>query len=143
MISRDVILEKINSIQKCLATILRATGGNPERLEDIIIQDAVVLNLQRATQLCIDIAGYLITYLRWGFPTTLKGSFVVLYHQRVIKHDLAEKMCKMAGFRNIAVHDYKELDIKILKSIVKNHLADFEEYYTAILNYVDTLEKTV
>ena len=54
---------------------------------------------------------------------------------------VVETMAKMVGFRNVAVHDYQELNLNILKSIVKNHLGNFEEYYTVILDYVNQLEK--
>ncbi len=31
----------------------------------------------------------------------------------------------MIGFRNIAVHDYQELDLAVLEAIVTKHLGDF------------------
>lgn len=137
MIDRDVILEKINSIQNCLATIQRAVKSNTTALDDIIIQDAVVLNLQRAVQLCIDIAGYLIANLKLGLPVTLKESFFLLRDNKIIDTNLAETMEKMVGFRNIAVHDYQKLSVDILKSIIHHKLGDFEEFYSAVLNYLD------
>jgi uncharacterized protein YutE (UPF0331/DUF86 family) len=39
----------------------------------------------------------------------------------------------MVGFRNIAVHDYESINPEILKSIVKHHLGDIEEFYTLVL----------
>jgi uncharacterized protein YutE (UPF0331/DUF86 family) len=42
-------------------------------------------------------------------------------------------MQKMVGFRNIAVHDYKSMDVKILDSIIEHHLMDFEKFYLQIL----------
>jgi uncharacterized protein YutE (UPF0331/DUF86 family) len=37
----------------------------------------------------------------------------------------------MVGFRNIAVHDYKKIEIKIVQMIIEKHLDDFQElvYY--------------
>lgn len=142
MIDRDVILEKINSIQRCLATIQLATKGDTKALDDIIIQDAVVLNLQRAIQLCIDIASYLIANLKLGLPATLKEAFFLLRDNKIIDTDLAETMGNMVGFRNVAVHDYQKLNVGILKSIVEHKLGDFEKFYTVILNYLNSLEKS-
>jgi uncharacterized protein YutE (UPF0331/DUF86 family) len=41
-------------------------------------------------------------------------------------------MTSMVGFRNISVHDYSEIKPEIVKGIVKNHLNDFENFYTII-----------
>ena len=129
----DVILRKINSIQNCLQRIHDVTGEHPDALDDINVQDITVLNLQRAVQLCIDIAGYIITQQNLGLPTTLKDSFLILQKNNLISKTLADKMCKMVGFRNIGTNEYQALNIDILKSIIREHLKDFEEFYTAIL----------
>jgi len=42
-------------------------------------------------------------------------------------------MIKMSGFRNIAVHNYETINVEILKSILKNNLTDFEDFYTQII----------
>lgn len=137
MMDRDVILEKINNIQSYFATIHRATKNVPHALDDIIIQDAVALNLQRVVQSCIDIAGYLIVNLKLGLPVTLKESFFLLRDNQIINTDLAEAMGKMVDFRNIAVHDYQKLSVDILNSIINHKLGDFEKFYSVVLNYLD------
>jgi uncharacterized protein YutE (UPF0331/DUF86 family) len=38
---------------------------------------------------------------------------------------LAGRMAKMVGFRNVAVHDYRSLNLGIVKSIVTERLDDF------------------
>jgi uncharacterized protein YutE (UPF0331/DUF86 family) len=142
MMDRDIILEKINSIQRCLSTIHRATANNINALDDVIIQDAVVLNIQRAVQLCIDMASYLIAHFKWGLPATLKECFLILQDNKVLTSTITEKMVKMIGFRNVVVYEYQKLNISILKSIVKDHLSDFEEFYSDILNYLDKKHAT-
>jgi uncharacterized protein YutE (UPF0331/DUF86 family) len=42
-------------------------------------------------------------------------------------------MNAMVGFRNIAVHEYQNIDKEILKSILQNNLRDIEEFYKSIL----------
>lgn len=133
----DPILSKISTIKNCLTTISKATGLNPDKLDDVIIQDAYVLNLQRAVQACIDIAHIIISEKGYKLPTSYKESFMILNRNKVISADLAEKISKMIGFRNIAVHNYQNLSPEILKSIMVNNLKDFEEYYTVIYNYLN------
>ncbi len=44
----------------------------------------------------------------------------------------------MVGFRNIAVHDYQNLNIEIVVAIVEKHLGDFEGFIREIFEeYLD------
>lgn len=134
MIDRDVLIEKTNSIQNCMQRIHDTVKGDVNRLSDLDIQDIVVLNLQRAVQLIIDMASYIVSMNRFGMPQSLKELFQLLEKNQCIQPELSAKMQKMVGFRNIAVHDYQAIDLNILKSIISLHLKDIEEFYTAILN---------
>jgi len=44
-------------------------------------------------------------------------------------------MHAMAGFRNIAIHEYQPPDVGILKSILSGHLKDLEDFYSAVLRH--------
>ena len=134
MIDKDVVYEKINGIQNCLQRIYKTVAGDIDRLEDFDAQDIITLNLQRAVQLTIDLASHVVRANSLGMPQTLKENFQLLYQHKLLSKDLKEKMERMVGFRNIAVHDYESIDPKILKSIVQHNLHDFEEFYTAILS---------
>jgi len=39
----------------------------------------------------------------------------------------------MVGFRNVAVHDYRKLNLDVVRGIVENHLDDFRTFCRAIL----------
>ena len=45
----------------------------------------------------------------------------------------SQKMQKMVGFRNIAVHYYQAIDPNILKSIISHHLKDLEDFYSCVI----------
>jgi uncharacterized protein YutE (UPF0331/DUF86 family) len=47
-------------------------------------------------------------------------------------------MKRMVGFRNIAVHEYQNLDVDVLKSILEKNLGDFEKFYTSIINHFNS-----
>lgn len=132
MIDRDILIEKTNSIQNCLKRIRDVLKGDLTRIIDLDVQDVVILNLQRAVQLTIDMASYIVSVERLGTPKSLKDLFQILEQNKTIKHEISVKMQKMVGFRNIAVHDYQAIDPNILKSILTHHLRDFEDFYTAI-----------
>lgn len=129
----DVVIEKINVIKNCLRRILEITDGDPANLDNLDKQDAYVLNLQRAVQASIDLANITIRSNQFSMPSTYADSFIILQEEDVLTHDLSQKMQRMCGFRNIAVHDYRKINIDILKSILTDHLQDFESFYQQIV----------
>ncbi len=133
MLDKDVVLAKISIIQRCLRRIKEITHLNPESLDDLLIQDAFMLNLQRAVQASIDLAAHIVASDSLGLPSSLKDNFRLLFENKIIDKSISQKMQKMTGFRNIAVHDYQSLNINILKSILSRNLKDLEDFYTSIL----------
>ena len=129
----DIILEKTENIRRCLRRIKEVTELDPSRLDNIDIQDIFVLNLQRAIQAAIDLAVHIISDNNWPIPKTARENFDLLAGKEVLTTALAEKMKKMVGFRNIAIHDYRRIDVGILKSILTGHLIDLEEFYRVVL----------
>ncbi|MEJ2055063.1 MAG: DUF86 domain-containing protein [Calditrichaceae bacterium] len=132
MPDKDIILEKITTIKRCLNRINDVTNLDPDSIEDFNIQDIFILNLQRAIQAAIDIAVHIVGSKGWGVSKTIKENFTLLADNRIITKNLAEQMTKMVGFRNIAIHDYSKMDIAILKSILTTSLTDLEVFYSTI-----------
>jgi uncharacterized protein YutE (UPF0331/DUF86 family) len=135
MPERDIMISKTGSIQRCLNRIKDVTSLEPASLEDQDKQDIFILNLQRAIQACIDLAAHVVASEGLGVPDTVKENFSLLNKKGIITADLASRMGKMTGFRNIAIHDYQDLDLEILKSILAKNLRDLEEFYVEVLGY--------
>lgn len=133
MPDKDVILSKISIVQRCLRRIKEITNLNPESLDDLLVQDAFMLNLQRAIQANIDIAAHIVASEALGLPSSLKDNFRLLFENNIIDENTFKKMQKMTGFRNIAIHDYQSLNIYIFKSILTKNLKDLEDFYTLII----------
>jgi len=132
MVDRDILLAKIASIRKCLDRIRKVTGGAPESLNDQDVQDIFVLNLQRAVQAAIDLAAHLVADEKIGLPANLKENFTLLESRQVIDAPLSRRLQAMVGFRNIAVHDYQQLDLTILKSILEHRLGDLDTFVQVV-----------
>ncbi|HDZ00160.1 MAG TPA: DUF86 domain-containing protein [Nitrospirae bacterium] len=135
MPDRDVVLAKVAAIQRCLKRIKETTDLDPDSLDDIDKQDIFILNLQRAVQAAIDLATHIIASEGLGLSDTIKDNFKLLKNAGIINEQLTDRMESMAGFRNIAIHDYQAIDIDILKSILIKHLKDIEDFYTTVLLY--------
>lgn len=130
--TRDVLLAKLGAIQYGVHRIRTVTSGDPSRVYEIDVQEMVVLNLQRAIQAAIDLAAHIIAANGWGLPDSLKKHFTILEQERVLPSALARRLEAMAGFRNIAVHDYQAIDAAILEGIVSERLGDLEEFAACI-----------
>lgn len=131
----DVILNKISIIERCIHRIHEEYDNNPDNLHNYTKQDSIVLNLQRACEASIDLAMHVVAEKKLGLPQHSRDAFTLLEKEGIIPSSLSEKMKAMVGFRNIAVHDYQELNLAILQKILDGHLADFTEYTKTILQY--------
>nr|WP_290912296.1 DUF86 domain-containing protein [Anoxybacillus sp.] len=129
----DVILNKISVIERCLKRIHEEYENNPNHLENYTKQDSIVLNLQRACEASIDLAMHVVAQKKLGLPQTSRDAFTLLEQHGILSSSLSQKMKAMVGFRNIAVHDYQELNLTILQKILDNHLTDFTEFTKAIV----------
>ncbi len=125
-------MAKLAIIERCLQRVRDKTGGDPERLHDQDVQDIFVLNMERAVQAAVDVAVHVVTSRRWGLPSAMKESFSLLERNKILSSELAARLRGMVGFRNIAVHAYQELDLRVLQSILTNHLGDLDEFGAAI-----------
>lgn len=134
MENEAVIINKYESIQKCIKRIEEEYEGNIENLYDYRRLDPIVLNLQRACEIAIDIAMYIISNRKLGVPQTKKEAFIKLEENNLISKDISINMQKMTGFRNIAIHDYKQIDEEILADVIENHLIDLTNFAKEILN---------
>ena len=127
-VDRDVVLAKVDAIERCLRRIEQVTGRDPRALDDQDREDIFVLNLQRAAQAAIDLANHLVAADGLQLPTKLRESFELLERHASLPKDLCARMGSMVGFRNIAVHDYQAIDKRILAAILESHLDDLRRF---------------
>lgn len=130
----DVILNKAASIERCLHRIEEEYAGNEQNLVgNQTKQDAIVLNLQRACETAIDLAMYVVSQRKLGIPQDSRDAFSLLQTAGILPADITERMQRMVGFRNVAVHEYTRLNIEIVHSIVTNQLDDFRTVSSTIV----------
>ncbi|MFC1522689.1 DUF86 domain-containing protein, partial [Elusimicrobiota bacterium] len=128
----DVALEKASIIERCLRRVAEEYAGDPKRLKNFTHQDAIILNLERACQAAIDIAMRVVARDHLGIPQSSAQAFDLLAQAGKIAPDLAKKMHAMVGFRNVAVHEYKLLDLNILKQVVEHGHKDLTAFCASL-----------
>jgi len=125
-VADDVVIQKLTSIDRCLRAIRTYVAGDVGRLAEPIVLDAVVLNLQRACELAIDAACREVARRGLGVPADSADAFTILEKERVLTADVADRMRRMVGFRNVAVHEYRRLDPAVVRTVVEHRLGDFK-----------------
>jgi len=130
----SVVINKIETINRCIDRINQEFSSDEEFLSNYTKQDSVILNLERLSQATIDIATHIIRVRNLTLPNSSREVFDILQNANYITKQTSINMQKMVGFRNIAVHDYQNLNIEIVINIVKNHLSDFDIFKKEISN---------
>lgn len=126
---REVVEQKLEALRRCLSRVSEKCPAKPEQLiADPDLQDILTLNLTRAVQLCVDLGSHLISGLEVPPPDTMGQTFDILATEKIIPMDLAERLKKSVGFRNIAVHNYERIDWVIVHSIARERLGDFRDF---------------
>lgn len=133
---QQLIAQKLESLRRCIMRVENKCPADVQTLiDDPDMQDIVVLNLTRAVQLCVDIASHLIANSGERAPSTMGEAFSTLTKFGVIGQGIASNMKKSVGFRNVAVHDYEEIDWAIVHAICTQHLQDFRQFAQAIVRH--------
>ncbi len=126
----DILLQKKASMERCIkqARDYYARPSETPFSKDYLRQDAVIANLHRACEQCIDMANHVIRLKKLGLPAASTESFTLLRKADIIDDELERKLKGMVGFRNIVVHQYRDIDITIVVEVVEKEADDLIEF---------------
>lgn len=130
----DVVINKAAVIERCVAR----AGQEYERdragfAQDFTRQDAAVLNILLACEAALDLGQHLVRREKLGAPQSARDVFSLLAASGWIDSKLAESLKRMVGYRNIAIHDYRSLELPITIAIIEKQLGDFLDLTTRII----------
>jgi len=133
VVRQSVLYKKISHIKYNLDRLKEKQGlSEDEFLANVDAREVVLLNLQQAIQGCIDIGSHIVSDEGWGVPGSLSEIFYKLEEHKIITTPLVENLIPMVGFRNLIVHQYQDIDYKIVYQIYQNRLTDIEAFLSAI-----------
>ncbi|EFI34247.1 protein of unknown function DUF86 [Desulfonatronospira thiodismutans ASO3-1] len=129
MVDRNIILSKMAAVQKHVRRVkTKRDIQEHEFLQDLDRQESILFNLQMAIQNCIDLAAHVVSEKDLGLPGSTNEIFYLLEDQGYIHQDLTERMVKATGFRNLLVHEYGEIDLKVVFKVSHEDVEDLEEF---------------
>jgi uncharacterized protein YutE (UPF0331/DUF86 family) len=125
----EIVLTKLESLNRCITRLEEKLPSEVDILrENYDLQDIIILNLERSVQLCVDLGLHVLSDSSIARPSSMAEVFHALSENGILEKDVAENLAKAVGFRNIAVHEYQELNWDIVWSILTNHISDFKGF---------------
>ena len=124
----NVIVAKADIIERCIKRARDELAASADFSSDFTRQDAAILNVERACEAAIDIMNRIVRLRALGAPASNRDGFDRLVRAALIGQPLADKLMRMVGFRNLAVHQYQALDIAIVRSVIEKNLDDLLEF---------------
>jgi uncharacterized protein YutE (UPF0331/DUF86 family) len=131
MTEAHLVSKKLAAIETYLHE-LRAHAQPDQIVSEIRERRFVEHTLQIAIQAALDAASHIVSDDRLGEPNSNRELFDLLAKNGWITPDLAIRLRRMAGFRNILVHGYAEVDPNVVRDVLENHLGDLEDFVVAV-----------
>ena len=105
------IERRLDRLKECLQK-LEPLRNRPidQFLADTYLRDIVERNLEIAAQCCIDISNRIVSLQDAPRPRNSYESVLRMGELGVLPVDFARSLAPIAGFRNILVHEYLDID---------------------------------
>ena len=132
------ILAQLQTLDEALMAWERYLAEIPfdKFAQDKDIQYMVYHAMLLSIQASIDLATGIAVMKTPRRPGTYRETFHILGKFGVIPEGLAGEMSKLAGFRNILVHEYTDLDVTRVYSILTNEFKTMASFRTLIKEFV-------
>lgn len=128
IIKSEVIRKRLNKLDEYLQILY---GLQKYTLEEFLSDPEHYASVERflhmAIESTIDMGGHIVSGLGMGEVNWYSDIAAIMEEKGYISVDLREKWIRIVGFRNILVHQYIEVDRKIVYDVLQNKLGDLEE----------------
>lgn len=139
MVDRESFLNHLRELHESIGNLKKLQKEPPfeEFKKDRIKRNALLHEIQIAIQSCIDLGNHLISEKSLSKPETYKEIFEILKNTGFLEEGLAEKMKGLAGFRNVLVHMYLNLDLNRAYEILLKEVYTLEEFEKIASRWLD------
>jgi uncharacterized protein YutE (UPF0331/DUF86 family) len=138
MVDDELIAKQVAEIERALGileTHQTVTARDLER--SVELRWTLERGLEVVMQSALHIAAHLLASEfknDWDDYTSLIGKLGV---HGVIPADFAEKFKAMAGFRNILVHEYVDIDLSVVERVMREELGSFRTFVRYVMEYLE------
>ena len=128
MVRSEVIRKRLNQLDEYLAILRRMQGYSyDEFVRDPEKYGAAERFLHLAIEALIDMGNHVIAESGLGVVNSYSDIPTILADKGYLPPGLKEKWIRMIGFRNALVHEYIDIDRKIVYDVLQKNLKDIDE----------------
>ena len=143
MVRKEFVKRKLQLIAEDLGRLQFFQDHSLEEISgDFVKLAAVERLLERIVMRAIDINEHLISQLADAREEritrlTYRDTFLKLVGIGALPAEFAESIATSVGLRNILVHDYNDVDRKIVHSSISSCLSDYQEYVDYVYGFLE------
>lgn len=131
MTDRALVEKKLAAIVSAVSDLRRLARVDLLR-HDVREERFIEHTLQLAMQAALDVASHIVSDESLGEPQTNRQLFDLLARAGWLDGPLADQLSRMAGFRNVLVHGYDDVDLAVVEDIVRHRLDDLLQFVTLV-----------
>lgn len=128
LVRAEIIRKRLNKLDEYLSIL---HGLQKYSFEEFIHDPEHYGSAERFLQLGIeaimDMGNHVIADLALGVVNWYSDIPAILAEKGYINSELKERWTRMIGFRNILVHEYTDIDRRIVYEVLQHRLGDLEE----------------
>jgi uncharacterized protein YutE (UPF0331/DUF86 family) len=132
----EVIRRHLAALREALSNLRRHAGRSARELRtDADLRWTVERGLQLCAQNLLDIATHLAAASGLDSPD-YATAIDRLAELAVLSPEFASRLRPIAGFRNVLVHGYLQVDLDVLERVLREKLQDLDEFAVRIEAYL-------
>jgi uncharacterized protein YutE (UPF0331/DUF86 family) len=137
LIDKELIRKKIQELQSYLKELENTKNMSWDEFHSSLGKQWMICHgLQLSIQAIIDVGNHILAAVGENQIEEYVDIIDKLGERNIIPSEFAHTIRGMAGLRNILVHEYARLDIRIIYDIVQNQLKDFYDFIEYINHYL-------
>jgi len=129
MVDREIFSRRLEALHGYLEKLRAFLDADEEEfVREPALHDLAERYLHLAVEACLDLANHWISDRGLPTPDANRDTFTTLEKASELSPELAEKLRGWAGFRNILVHEYLEIDHLIAYRAIQHELGDLDDF---------------
>jgi len=139
-LQRDFIAKALEELERVTKELEKYQGATAETLAtDLSLRWTVERGLLVGLGLLFQIADHILVKAFQRSVDTYEGLLLELKAVGVISDALYQRLKGSGGFRNVLVHEYLEIDLKEVISVLRDAPNAFQVFRNEVLNWLKTL----
>lgn len=135
----EIVRRHLAALREALANLRRHAGRSAQDLRaNADLRWAVERGLQLCTQNTLDVATHLAAASGLDAPD-YATAIDRLAELSVLSAEFTTRLRPLAGFRNVLVHGYLQVDLSVVEDVLRHKLNELEEFAVRVETYLARL----